>query len=169
MKRLILALGFALTACGQTAAPPGDSAPQVVTPAPSIIGNFIATSNTAMSITGDLEAAAEVLSFGRGFRIEGGRVEAALSPTSELAAGQGSFAEATGSQSIEAMELRQVALVRVAADAPNPSLCGEASPTFIVLARGADLLSLLVFSGIEPPGAGASATSLCGIFNYMPA
>ena len=129
MKRLILALGFALAACGQIAAPPSESAPHAATPAPSIVGNFTAMSNTAMSITGDLEATADVLSFGRGFRIEGGRVEATLSPTSELAAGQGSFAEATGSQSIETMELRQVALVRVAADAPNPSLCGEASPT----------------------------------------
>ena len=169
MKRLILALGFALAACGQIAAPPSERAPQAATPAPSIVGNFTAMSNTAMSITGDLEATADVLSFGRGFRIEGGRVEATLSPTSELAAGQGSFAEATGNQSIETMELRQVALVRVAADAPSPSLCGDASPTFVVLARGADTLSLLVFSGIEPPGAGASATSLCGIFNYMPA
>jgi hypothetical protein len=169
MKRLILALGFILAACGQTAVPPSESAPQAAAPAPSIVGNFAAMSNTAMSITGDLDATADVLSFGRGFRIEGGRVEATLSPTSKLAAGQGSFADATGNQSIETMELRQVALVRVAADAPNPSLCGDASPTFVVLARGADTLSLLVFSGIEPPGAGASATSLCGIFNYTPA
>ncbi|HVK79651.1 MAG TPA: hypothetical protein VM915_03480, partial [Verrucomicrobiae bacterium] len=90
------------------------------------------------------------------------------SPTSELAAGQGSFADATGNQSIETMELRQIALVRVAADAAAPSLCGDAQPTFVVLARGADTLSVLIFSGIETPGAAAQATSLCGIYNYMP-
>ncbi|WP_135210212.1 hypothetical protein [Vitreimonas flagellata] len=168
MKRLILALGFALAACGQTATPPTESAPRAAAPAPSITGTFTAVSTTAMSITGDLDVTADVLSFGRGFRIEGARVDAALGPTSELAAGQGSFADATGNQSIETMELRQIALVRVAADAAAPQLCGDQTPTFVVLARGGDALSVLVFSGIEPPGAGAAATSLCGIFNFVP-
>lgn len=169
MRSVFAALALFPAACGQTATPPPESAPQAAAAAQPIAGHFIAVSNTAMSLAGDLDVTPDVLSFGRGFRIEGARVEAALSPASELAAGQGSFADATGNPSIETMELRQIALVRVAADAAAPSLCGDAQPTFAVLARGADTLSVLIFSGIETPGAGAQATSLCGIYNYQPA
>jgi len=57
---------------------------------------------------------------------------------------------------------------RVAADAPNPNLCGGVAATHAILANGAGALSVFVFSGADAPGPNAHDTQLCGIFNYTP-
>lgn len=160
---------LALAACNQVAAPPADT-PEVEAPAsPALTGQFTAMSNTAMAITGDVDVQPDVLSFAKGFRIEGGRIDAALAPDTDLSAGGGTIASGSGNTGVQTVELRRVDLVRVAADAADPQLCGEGAPvSHVILANGVETLSLLVFSGADAPGPNAHDTQLCGIFNYMP-
>ncbi|HRE44340.1 MAG TPA: hypothetical protein PKY87_10260 [Terricaulis sp.] len=166
MRLLVPAVLFALAACAEPAPPQAEPAsPAAHAPAP-IIGAFTAISTTAMSLTGDLDASADVLSFARGFRIEGPVIESALTGDTDLSAGGGTISSGSGVQNIGLVELRRIDLVRVAADAPAPQLCGDAQATFAILARGAETLSLQLFSGAEAPGPNAHDTALCGIFNY---
>lgn len=171
MRTLGLAL-FALTlaACGQTTAPEEAPAVEAAAPAPAaLMGQFIAVSNTAMSLTGDLDAQTDVLSFGKGFRLEGGRIDAMLEANTDLSAGGGTIADGSGNTSVQTVELRQIVNQRIAADARDPQLCGEGkTPSYAILANGAETLSLLVFSGADAPGPNAHDTQLCGIFNYQP-
>ena len=158
-----------LAACTPSAAPPaGQDEVQAPGP-PAITGAFTAMSNTAMSITGDLDVQPDVLSFGKGFRIEGGRIDATLGPNTDLSAGGGTIADGSGNRSVEGVELRRVEQVRVAADAGDPQLCGAGAPvSHVILANGAEVLSVLVFSGADAPGPNAHDTQLCGIYNYTP-
>jgi len=156
---------LALVACGEPPAPATESA----APArPALTGSFEAMSNTATAITGNLDVQADVLSFGKGFRIEGDRIDATLGPDTDLSAGGGTIADGSGNTSVQTVELRRIDLVRVAADAPNPNLCGGVAATHVILANGTETLSVLVFSGADAPGPNAHDTQLCGIFNYAP-
>jgi hypothetical protein len=172
MRKAGLALMIlALAACGQPTEAPGEpSAPaEDAASSAAFVGHYVAISNTAMSITGDLDLAPDVLSFGKGFRIEGARIESGLTADTDLSAGGGTIASGSGNTSVMNVELRHVDLVRVAADARDPQLCGEGTPvTHAIVAHGAESLSVLVFSGAEAPGPNAHDTQLCGIFNYSP-
>ena len=170
MRTLGLAfLALSLAACGPSAETPAPAA-EVEAPAPAALtGEFTAMSNTAMSITGDLSVTADVLSFGKGFRLEGGRIDTALEANTDLSAGGGTIADGSGNTSVQTIELRQIANQRIAADARDPQLCGEGkTASYAILANGAETLSLLVFSGADAPGPNAHDTQLCGIFNYAP-
>jgi len=156
---------LALVACGGPSAPT-TPAPEATPPA--LTGSFEAMSNTATAITGNLDVQPDVLSFGKGFRIEGGRIDATLGPDTDLSAGGGTIADGSGNTSVQTVELRRIDLVRVAADAPNPNLCGGVAATHVILANGTETLSVLVFSGADAPGPNAHDTQLCGIFNYAP-
>ncbi|MDZ4693180.1 hypothetical protein [Terricaulis sp.] len=170
MRALVSLLALALVACGQTPEPTAE-APEVaaeeVAPSP-FIGAYTAMSTTAMSITGDLDASADVLSFGKGFRIEGGRVDANVAGDTDLSAGGGTINSGSGIQ-VSDVELRRIENVRIAADAPSPNLCGGATASYVILGRNADTLTLQIFSGADAPGPNAHDTQLCGIYNYMPA
>ena len=160
---------FSLAACTQPTAPPARETEAEAPALPALTGQFTAMSNTAMSITGDLDVQPDVLSFGKGFRIEGGRVDATLGPNTDLSAGGGTIADGSGNRSVEGVELRRVEQVRVAADAGDPQLCGAGAPvSHVILANGAEVLSVLVFSGADAPGPNAHDTQLCGIYNYTP-
>lgn len=159
---------LALAACTQ----PAPSAPesQAEAPAPAAItGQFIAISTTAMSITGDLDASADVLSFAKGFRIEGGRIDAALGADTDLSADGGTLSGGSGIAAFDMIELRLVETVRIAADARDPNLCAGRAVSHVILARGDDALSLQIFSGADAPGPNAHDTQLCGIYNFAPA
>jgi hypothetical protein len=171
MRFAITALAtFALTACAQPTAPPASETEAAAPAPPAITGAFSAMSNTAMSITGDVDVQPDVLSFARGFRIEGGRIDTALEPHTDISAGGGTIADSSGNGGVETIELRRVQLVRVAADARDPQLCGAGETvTHAILAKSPEVLSLFVFSGPDAPGPNAHATQLCGIYNYMPA
>jgi hypothetical protein len=174
MRVLILALALTLAACAEPPAvqPEASPAPAAAAPAPAppaITGAFTAMSTTAMGVTGDLDITPDVLWFARGFRIEGGRIDASLGPNTDLSAGGGTIADGSGNTSVTEVELRRVENVRIAADARNPTLCGGATVTHVILARGADALSVLMFSGADAPGPNAHDTQLCGIYNYFPA
>lgn len=162
-------VGLALAGCTQAAAPPADETVVDAPALPALTGEFTAMSNTAISITGDMDVQPDVLSFGKGFRIEGGRIDATLGPDTDLSAGGGTIADGSGNRGVETVELRRVQLVRVAADAADPQLCGVGvTVSHVILANGAETLSLLVFSGADAPGPNAHDTQLCGIYNYTP-
>lgn len=167
MRVWILACALSLVACAQPAETPTQEAAAPATPA--ITGSYVAMSTTAMGVTGDLDATPDVLSFALGFRIEGGRIDAALGPDTDLSAGGGTIADGSGNRTIETVELRRVTDVRIAADARDPNLCAGEAVTHVILARGTEALSLLVFSGADAPGPNAHDTQLCGIYNYFPA
>lgn len=168
MRVLIATFAFVLAACGQTSAPAPEPAAESATEAQRspFTGAYIAVSTTAMSITGDMEVSADVLSFARGFRIEGGPIESTLAGATDLSAGGGTINDGSGMQATD-VELRRVETVRVAADARDPSLCGEARASYVILGREGDRVTLQVFSGAEAPGPNAHNTQLCGIFNYQ--
>lgn len=86
-----------------------------------------------------------MLSFAKGFRIEGGRIGAALGADTDLSAGGGTLCGGSGIASFDTIELRLVETVRVAADARDPNLCAGRAVSHVILARGADALSLQVF------------------------
>ena len=170
MRVLILALALTLAACAEPPAvePEASLAPEAAAPAPpAITGAFTAMSTTAMGVTGDLDATPDVLSFAKGFRIEGGRIDAALGPDTDLSAGGGTIADGSGNRTIESVELRRVTEVRIAADARDPSLCAGETVTHAIVARGTEALSVLIFSGADAPGPNARDTQLCGIYNYL--
>lgn len=161
-------VSLALVGCTQAAAPPADETVADAPALPALTGEFTAMSNTAISITGDINVQPDVLSFGKGFRIEGGRIDTALGPDTDLSAIGGTIADGSGNRTIQSVELRRIDLIRVAADAPNPTLCGGVATTHVILANGTDALSVLVFSGEDAPGPNAHDTQLCGIFSYAP-
>lgn len=166
MRIVVPLIAFALAACTPASEPPADAPAEAA--ASPFIGAYTAMSTTAMAVTGDLDATADVLSFGKGFRIEGARVEATLTGDTDLTAGGGTISGGSGIR-VNDVELRRIENVRVAADAPAPTLCGEAAPSYVILGRNADTLTLQIFSGAEAPGPNAHDSLLCGIYNYMPA
>lgn len=158
-----------LAACTQEAAPPPTETTVEAPAPPAITGSFAAMSTTAMAITGDIDIQPDVLSFSKGFRIEGGRIDTALEPHTDYSAGGGTIEDVTGNGGIEAIELRRVTQVRVAADAAVQPLCGAGeTATYVVLAKSPEVLSLLVFSGADAPGPNAHNSQLCGTYNFMP-
>lgn len=169
--RILLALcaSIALAACSPSV-PTTEPAPETAAPAPpAITGAFAAMSNTAMAITGDIDIQPDVLSFSKGVRIEGGRIDTALEPHTDYSAGGGTIADVTGNGGIAAIELRQVTNVRVAADATAQPLCGPGETvSYVILAKSPEVVSLLVFSGPDAPGPNAHNSQLCGTYNYMP-
>ncbi len=169
MRIAFAILAVTLAACSRPAqeSAPAPAAPQA--PPTAFVGDFTAISTTAMAMTGDMNATADVLSFARGFRIEGPRVVADLTGETDLSAGGGTLSSGSGVQDLTDVELRRVDLVRVAADARNPALCGDTPASYAILARGGDAVTLHVFSGADAPGPNAHDTQLCAIFNFAPA
>lgn len=170
MRVLLASLAVVLAACTPTAPPATDTPEAAVSteaPTSSFAGSFTAMSTTAMGVTGDMDVSADVLSFGRGFRIEGASIASELTGDTDLSAGGGTVNSGSGMQ-VTAVELRRVELVRFAADAPSPNLCGDAQASYVILGRGGDAVTLQVFSGGDAPGPNAHDTQLCGIYNYMP-
>lgn len=167
MRFVFPLIALALAACGQTTAPDTPATTTEVPAPDAFVAHYDAMSNTAMSITGALDLAPDVLSFEKGFRIEGGRIDAMLMGDTDLAAGGGTASDVTGNTNIINMEVRRVDLVRVAADARDPQLCGEGKTvSHVIVAHGTETLSLLVFSGADAPGPNAHDSQLCGAFNY---
>jgi len=166
MRAALVLIALAVAAC----MPPAETPPPAlaVEQPSSITGAYIAISTTAMSITGDLDATADVLSFAKGFRIEGARVDAALTGDTDLSAGGGTVNSGSGMQVAE-VELRRIDTVRVAADARDPNLCSGTPASYVILGRDAESLTLQVFSGADAPGPNAHNTQLCGIYNFAPA
>jgi hypothetical protein len=170
MRASIVSFALILAACSQASAPPAateEPTTQAVAPAaPAIEGQFIAMSNTAMGITGSVDVEPDEMSFSRGFKLEGGRIDTILEADTDYSAGGGTISDSSGVQNIESIELRRIERLVTVPDAPTPELCGGKSASHAILAANVDTLSVLIFSGADAPGPNAHDSQLCGIFNY---
>ena len=158
---LLLALG-ALTACGSESAQSMAAAASVPSP---LQGSFFASSATARALTGDVSVEPGGVMFARGVVLytrvlnprRGGDV---ASPNGDSYA-----AIAVGPSDLD-IELRRV--LEQVTPPGVAGLCGGAAPTYVAFAHDehATQLTMLVFSGEEPPGPEAHGSRFCGAFAY---
>ena len=151
---------LALAACSQAAAPQAPSGEYA-----ALSGDYKASSNTARAITG-----AMVIQRG-GVTFENGVIlyTRTLSPRSggDLIAKNGdSYAAAVVGPGSLTIELRRVT-EQVTPDGVI-GLCGAERPQYVALAYDARATSvtMLVFSGDEPPGPDAMSSRICARFGY---
>jgi hypothetical protein len=172
---LLLAAGCDRKPAEPPAASPA-SVPVAEAPAPAapIVGPegaYVAISNTAMGVTGDLTASAGTLKFAQGqsYRLEG---VATLKGASAYASTQGSFAGL-----ISVPDTADLSLFKVMAEEPgkarNGGFCGATPTTYLVTYVGVDGsgaagLFVIAFSGPAAPGASSPEAELCGTFMYAP-
>lgn len=160
----------------QPPAAPGGAAPQAAAPAPvaAILapeGQFEAVTNTAMSVTGDLTAAAGALSFAQGqsYGLSGVAVAKGADP---YASTKASFASLINVP--DAAELRVFKVSREEkGQARNGGLCGADAATYVVTHQGVDgggspALFVVAFKGAAAPSASTPEADLCGTYMYAP-
>ncbi|MGQ0532891.1 MAG: hypothetical protein ACT4OF_09420 [Caulobacteraceae bacterium] len=157
------ALLLALAACGEAAAPEPEppAAEQVSAPA----GDYKPSSNTARAITGGIVIERGGISFGNGVTL----YTRTLNPRrgGDLIAKNGdSYAAAVLGPASLAVELRRVTEQVVPPGAVG--LCGASAPHYVALAydERATTVTMLVFSGEEPPGPDALQSRVCASFRY---
>ena len=163
MRRFLPAAAFLLIAActdaGSTQNAPAAPAPATLT------GRYRALSGTAQSITGSVTIEHGGLIFDNGAVI----YTRTLNPRrgGDLIARNGdsyaAVAVGPGELTIELRRVREQALTGGA-----QGLCGPQTPTYVALAyqERATAVTILVFSGEEPPGPQATQTQLCATFAY---
>lgn len=184
MTRLILVAGLGLcvlAACQEADGPtpvPAEPAPEAAPavaaeppprPVPELSGKASASSNTAMSRTGDAAFDGAMIRFERGF-------ELATAPERiDLATAIYDASGATWAQLLQAPEDSQVELRRVVVDGPDPAtrqggLCGPAEAPapvgYVALIQEAEAVHMAVFAAGPAPGPQLPDTALCGTFLY---
>ncbi len=163
MRRWFLAaLLLTLAACEQ----PRQRAAQAA-PAPEAVltGRYLPSSDTALHYTGGVTVERAGLVFDKGAVL----YTRALDPRSGYdltALGGDSYAAIVLGPSDLTIELRRVTQQVLREGAP--SLCGEDRPEYVALAYEARArrVTLLVFTGEEPPGPRATQSRLCATFGY---
>lgn len=134
-------------------------------------GRFEALSNTAMGVTGDLEAAGGQLKFGQGqtYTVTGAGV---LKAAAAYASTKASFASL-----INVPDAADLTVLKVDGEDPakarNGGFCGTDKTTWLVVHQGVDgggspALFVMAFKGLVPPGETSAETDLCGTFMYGP-
>lgn len=123
-----------------------------------------------MAITGDLESTSTTLTFTRGLVYETQQAGTARA-TTDYAGGAGTWVDLLGVAPETVVEVRRVTGEQVGQQAPNGGLCAHNTVMFIALAATTGptdnaALKIAAFKGTTPPDAAASATDLCGTFNY---
>lgn len=162
MRRIAAAfLLTALAACGEPAAPAPTTAEQTVAP----FGDYKPSSNTARAITGGLVVQRGGVTFDNGVIL----YTRTLNPRrgGDLIAKNGdSYAAAVVGPGNLLIELRRVTEQVVPEGAVG--LCGAEQPQYVALAHDerATTVTLLVFSGGEPPGPEAMNSRICARFGY---
>ncbi len=158
------ALLLALAACGEAAstAPFTDSSEAA---APALAGEFKPFSNTARALTGGLVIQRGGVTFANGVIL----YTRTLQPRrgGDLIAKNGdSYAAAVLGPGTLLIELRRVTEQVVPEGATG--LCGAERPQYVALAYDdrATTVTLLVFSGEEPPGPQALNSRVCARFGY---
>lgn len=182
--RALLAVGTlaaVLAACDrkQPDAAPASAAPTAPAPAATSAaavsvpeGRFVALSNTAMGVTGDLEAAAGRFKFGQGqtYAVSGVGV---LKAAAAYASTKASFASL-----INVPDAADLTVLKVDSEDPgkarNGGFCGADKTTWLVTHHGVDgggspALFVVAFKGLVPPGETSAETDLCGTFMFGPA
>lgn len=153
----------ALAAC--TDARSTTTLPRAVEPMP-VLGEFRAESDTARVATGNVSIERGGLLFDKGVVL----FTRALEPRrgEDLIARDGdSYAAIAVGPAELTIELRRVTQQTLSDG--GVSLCDRAPPTYIALAyqERATAITMLVFSGDEPPGPTATQSRLCAIYGYV--
>jgi hypothetical protein len=162
----VSALLLALAACTEVAAPDSDAATTAEIEQHAILsGDFRASSNTARAITGAMVVQRGGVTFANGVVL----YTRVLNPRrgGDLIAKNGdSFAAAVLGPGTLNVELRRVT-EQVVPDGVI-GLCGAERPQYIALTydERATTVSMLVFSGDEPPGPDALDSRVCARFGY---
>lgn len=163
--RFIIAAGLsaALAACGEMPAPPAEAGS---TEPPALMGRYLAASNTARAITGDVDIEHGGLAFASGVIV----YTRVLSPRrgGDLVSRHGdSFAAAVLGPADLVIELRRVTEQTVPDG--RVGLCGAERPQYVALAYEprATSVTLLVFAGEEPPGPEATRSHVCASFAFV--
>lgn len=165
MRAALAALSFlALAACGEAAAPAAEAQAPSAEPV-ALSGEYKATSNTARHIAGDVMIERGGLRFSSGVIL----YTRVLNPRrggDVIAKGGDTYAAAALGPGNLTIELRRVTEQVVPAD--RVGLCGAQAPQYIALAyeERATSVTLLVFSGDEPPGPDATQSRVCASFRY---
>lgn len=134
-------------------------------------GQFDAITNTAMSVTGDLTAAAGALTFSQGqsYGLSGvatGKAADAYAST-----------KASFSSLINVPDTAEIRVFQVTKEekgaARNGGLCGADATTYVVTHQGVDgggspALFLVAFKGAAAPSATTPEADLCGTYMYAP-
>lgn len=151
----------ALAACGE--APASSAAPAGEPPA--LFGRYVAASDTARTLTGDLTIERAGLALSRG-AILYTRVLAPRRGYDLISNGGDSYASLVVGRPDLNVELRRVTQQALSNGAVG--LCGDETPTYVALVSGErpTSITLLVFVGAEPPGPEAIESRLCGAFAY---
>ena len=158
----VAALIAALAACSDRSAPA--PAAEGGEP-PALMGRYLAASDTARAITGDVDIERGGLAFASGVVL----YTRVLNPRrgGDLIARNGdSYAAATLGPADLIIELRRV--TEQAVPAGRVGLCGAERPQYVALAYEprATSVTLLVFAGDEPPGPEATQSRVCASFAF---
>lgn len=151
-------------------APPAD---------PYWASRFDAISNTATSITGELQFqpsagdAQASLGFALAGRYETVAQGKALGLDAYSTAESATWSELLGVPMDGIVDVRKVTVEALAAGAPNGGLCGTVPTKWIAIVRrpeseGSDSLMIAAFSGDQAPNPQGDDAALCGTFTYAP-
>jgi hypothetical protein len=137
-----------------------------------LTGAFEAISTTAMGISGDLTLTDASLTFTLGLTYETEK-PLPVPAAQDYGKSADSWADLLGVPATSTVELRRVKRETVAAKAPNGGFCAPDAVTYLALGTAPrssrrPSLRLAAFKGDIMPGPAASATNLCGTFNYGP-
>jgi hypothetical protein len=179
MRVLIPFLMLALAACGQTTAPSEAPAPttQVADDDTSLSdgevhGPFEATSNTAMSITGDMSFSDANISFMNGIVLHTTPI-GAHAAFDEISANGDTYDSVAPGDDNRIVDLRQVQSQELIdppgeGGAPNTGVCDPA-PTYVAIVHDPAFttVSIIGFSGSVAPGPTAPADAVCATYLYM--
>ncbi len=131
------------------------------------IGKWVATSNTATAITGDLVVTSKATITGSlGIKIKA-KPSAEISGSTAYSTGGDSLASLLGVNETDKMQLWPVSSEVVKRKGPNGGLCAKARTKYLVLAiasSGPQKLYVAAFTA--KPGPGAKPKALCGTYNY---
>lgn len=159
----VAALCAALMACG--APPSADTDSQSVEPS-VLMGRYLAASETAQARTGEVSIERGGLAFASGAVLYT-RVLAPRNNYERMARDGATYAAAALGAPDMIVELRRVVEQRLGEGVAG--LCEGETPAYVALAYGprATSVTLLAFSGDEPPGPNATRSRLCGTFVYV--
>lgn len=153
----------ALAACGEHGADAVAVAASEPVPA---WGEYRASSENARTQMGDMSIERGGMLFSKGFVLYTRSLDPRRGDELVSAAGDSYAAIALGPPDLN-VELRRV--IDFVAPAGEGGLCGADAPAYVALvhdARAVDV-TVLVFSGEEPPGPHATTSALCGAFGYV--
>lgn len=156
----------ALTACSQ-AAPNSDAATVADIEVSAVLaGDYKPASNTARAITGPMVVQRGGVSFANGIVL----YTRTLNPRrgGDLIAKNGdSYAGAVVGPGTLQVELRRV--TEQVAPAGVVGLCGAERPSYVAMTydERATVVTVLVFSGDEPPGPDAESSRVCARFGFV--